>query len=139
MNKLDQMLRVYQASFEPGPSTDKNIENGSTVVDNRFFFFKKKGRFEKVDINSIIYIQAESNYTYTITEEGKYINTSNLSQMEELFSEFNFMRVHRSYLVNLDNLTSIDLANNKIFLGNHEVPFSRTMKDELTKRFNLIR
>ena len=136
MNKIKYFVGGYDKDFIPGASGQ---ENEKIVVDSRFFFFKKRGRFEKVDIKNIIYIQADNNYTYTFTEDEKYINTSNLGQMEELFSAPNFMRVHRSYIVNLDNLTSIDFSNNKIALGNHIVPFSRSMKDQLTKRFNLIK
>jgi len=139
MSNLHLQGGSYTKDTEPGPSNDQNQEIEVTVLDNRFFFLKKKGRFVKVDINNIIYIKADNNYTYAITHDEKYIITSNLKKMEELLRPNQFMRVHRSFIVNLEHLMSFDLSNNKIILGQHTVPFSRSMKDQLIKRFNLIR
>lgn len=139
MNNLNQNARDTSDFFEPGPSIGINEEDNITIMDDKFFFFKKKGNFVKVDTNNILYLKAENSYTYIITEDAKYMSTSNLTQMEELFATPNFMRVHRSYIINLDNLTSIDLVNNKIFLGEHIVPFSRSMKKTLIKIFHLIK
>lgn len=92
----------------------------------------------KVDINNIVYMHAKKNYTSIITNDEKYMSTSNLKQLDDVFSMANFMRTHRSYIVNLNNLTSIDLVNNKIFIGIYAIPFSRSLREELTKKFNLI-
>jgi len=138
MDIFNHRTSEYNENLTPGPSPDREKE-GAIVDNKKFFFFKKRGKFVKVNINSVIYIQAEGNYTYTFTEGEKYINTSNLKEMEELFYTPNFMRIHRSFIVNLDKLTSLDLSNNKISLGKYEVPISRSMKNELKQRVNLIK
>ncbi len=139
MNKLNSLLRSYPENYHADLSNNGYQKEDLNIVNNRFLFLKKNGKFEKVAIDNILCIQASGNYTDTITDGGKYMNNMNLGQMEELFPSANFIRVHRSYIVNIKNITSIDFANYKIFLGNHEVPFSRNLKEELSKRLNIIR
>jgi two-component system LytT family response regulator len=81
-----------------------------------------------VPVESIIYCESDDNYTHIYTK-NKFTATRSLKDMENLLEPFSFVRVHRSYLVNLNEIekyvkgeggylvmsdgTSIDVARNK--------------------------
>ena len=55
-----------------------------------------------VQLNSILYCEASSNYTIIYTAMNKYIVSRTLKQYEDLLTEHNFFRIHNSYLINLN-------------------------------------
>lgn len=55
-----------------------------------------------VQLNSILYCEASSNYTIIYTPTNKYIVSRTLKQYEDLLTEHNFFRIHNSYLINLN-------------------------------------
>jgi two-component system LytT family response regulator len=55
-----------------------------------------------VQLNSILYCEASSNYTIIYTPKNKYIVSRTLKQYEDLLGEHNFFRIHNSYLINLN-------------------------------------
>jgi two-component system LytT family response regulator len=56
-----------------------------------------------VKVSSIVYCEASSNYTEIVTDDGrKHIVSRTLKEYDELLSEYNFYRIHNSYLVNLN-------------------------------------
>lgn len=96
-----------------------------------FIFLKSVNRFEKVFIEDILYLQAEGSYTKFITDKKEYTLSCNLYQTNQRINHTAFLRIHRSFIVNIDNVTGLD--NDSIFLGNKNLPISRTYKTEVNR------
>lgn len=109
-------------------TTSQRIEN----LD--FLFFKKKRTLQKVSIASIDYIQAADDYSISYTKDGYFLSSLRMKELEQLLEKHGFFRVHRSYLLNLAAVTSIDMRMHKINIAGEIIPFSRRIKKELTKR-----
>jgi len=90
----------------------------------------------KIEINDILFLQALDNYSIIQTEKNKVVVSSYLSQLAEKFSSKNFCQVHRSYVINLKNISSID--GNVAYTGKFEIPISRSNKQELLSRLKLV-
>jgi len=90
----------------------------------------------KIEINDILFLQALDNYSIIQTEKNKLVVSSYLSQLAEKFSSKNFCQVHRSYVINLKNISSID--GNVAYTGKFEIPISRSNKQELLSRLKLV-
>ena len=103
-------------------------------TNNNYLFFKKRGVFEKVAIEDIIYVQADGDYTMTYTPNGRFISTLNLKELEDLLTHRGFFRTHRSYLVNLNIASNIDTTNNELEVGDCRVPYSRRTKKRLLEQ-----
>ena len=103
-------------------------------TNDEHLFFKKRGVFEKVAIEDIIYIQADGDYTMTYTSNNRYISTLNLKELEDLLAHRGFFRTHRSYLVNLNITSNIDTANNVLEVNGFRVPYSRRSKKRLMEQ-----
>lgn len=89
-----------------------------------------KNRIELTNINDIIRLQAEANYTHVYLKNGeKVLIAKTLKSFEALLNNKNFIRVHQSHIINVDAVVRFD-AKEKILLlkTEEEVPVSRRFK-----------
>lgn len=89
-------------------------------------------RVEFVEVKSIIRCQGESNYTHLYFSDRKPLLTAkSLIEFEELLAEYNFIRVHKTHLVNLNQVTSFTKNDGGVlFLSNGDsVAISRRRKE----------
>lgn len=104
-----------------------------------FLFFKKKNVFQKVKIADILYIEANGDYCVAHTESGSFIASQRLTKMEEMLEQYPFLRVHRSYVVNLKSISSVEPNDNIIHLGDKQIPYSRSNRDALLEQIRMIK
>ncbi len=115
------------------------IEETETFPLKEYLFFKKKGVFQKVKIDEILYLEANDDYCLIHTADGNFIASQRLSQMETILKSYSFMRIHRSYLVNLRGISSIDTSDSVVFLNEKQIPYSRSNRDALLEQINMIK
>lgn len=109
----------------------ENIDFGSSEYHK--IAFQTETGFEFVKVNSILYCEAESNYTKVVFLEGKKITlTKTLKLVEELLPINIFKRIHRSYLVNINYVNRFNKTNDYyVELTNGEsLPVSVRKKDD---------
>lgn len=126
-------------------STIENTFRGIAKEETEAFpikdtlFFKKRGILYRIKIPSILYVSADDDYTITTTQEGEFISSLRLFEIQELLEPFDFIKVHRSHLVNLNKVHSIDTNRNILKIGEHEVPVSRTNKGLILEKIQLLK
>ena len=92
---------------------------------------------EIVELKRILYCKASSNYTeFHFEDQHKKIVSKTLKQIEELLSESNFLRVHQSYLVNLDRVIKyVKSGGGYLILDNNStVNVAQSKKQTLVKK-----
>lgn len=101
-----------------------------------WLFVKEKGVYKKVVLKDILYLKSEHVYTELFLKNNgnQLIRTSLNSIINNLNS--NFIRVHRSYVININCLDEINGASVKI--DGNIIPIGNTYKDDLFNRLNLI-
>ncbi|MCB0457088.1 MAG: response regulator [Flavobacteriaceae bacterium] len=92
-----------------------------------FILLKAKGRTHKVNQNSILYLKAFDNYCYVVTAHNKYIVPHTLKKTSELLSPNSFIKTHRSFVVNINKITSI--TRNSVLVGKESIPLSHANRD----------
>lgn len=97
-----------------------------------FFFIKCDHVFEKIFFNDVLYIESMQNYCILHTVARKLIAYITLTALEEKLPPTRFIKVHKSYIVNLQQVTALD--GNDLFINKVQIPVSRTLKDEVMKR-----
>jgi DNA-binding LytR/AlgR family response regulator len=100
------------------------------------FFVKEKNEMIALQAKDIVYAEAFDNYTKVFTDKQQYIISHTLKQVEEKLSAKSFVRVHRSYLVNFEKVTSISESN--ICLGLIKIPLAQSFRQELMERITLL-
>lgn len=80
---------------------------------------------------SILYLKAEGNYTFIFVETGneRFLSAYTLGTIEDQLKCPFIQRVHRSYIINLKQVTG--MVGNAVKIGNHIIPIGRTYRHVL--------
>lgn len=110
--------------------------SGGQLPDNQFIFVKSDYGNVKIKLEDIKYIQGLKDYLKIHTSERKPILTlMNFRDIEIKLANTDFVRVHRSFLVNVNNIDSIQRS--KIVMDDIRIPIGESYKDEFMKRLGL--
>ena len=90
----------------------------------------------RLDQHQILFIESMGDYVRFVTPSKKYISLNTLKSMEEKVNPAHFLKVHRSYIVNLHKID--DIRENDLFIQGFEIPISKALKSEILKRLNII-
>ncbi len=104
----------------------KNGE-GENEILNKYLFLKDGYKQVKVCVEDIRYIQSDGNYLNVITPSGKVNTRMTLNQLVELLPVNSFIRVHNSYVVNIEQIEKIE--NNQIFLAGTQIAIGPIYKE----------
>jgi DNA-binding LytR/AlgR family response regulator len=104
--------------------------------EKKEIYVKSNSKFYKLGYHEIFFVEALADYVLVHTESARYIVYSTMKAVEEKLRGKTFMRVHRSYIVNLRKIQYIE-GNTLIINGKH-VPISKTYQDELFSRLNFL-
>ncbi len=99
-------------------------------------FIKKDTHFERVNFEDILFLVSEAGYTTIHTKNNKYLYSSIIKIFEDKLPSQIFKRVHRSYIININNVTGFD--GNCVYIGEVIIPVSRPFRDDLFKHFNFV-
>jgi DNA-binding LytR/AlgR family response regulator len=121
------LLAVNKAwKFLRPPATE--IGDSPVVKDNEdFFFVKADGGLVKIFFQEILFIEALKEYVKIVTKDKSVITYHTISGLEEKLPAGKFYRIHRSYIVNIKAISSIEGFTVKI--DKHELPISRNERD----------
>jgi len=108
----------------------KNAEKNSTRNEN-YFFVKCNGRIEKVFYDDLLFAEAALNYVTLHTGNGKMIVYLTIKGLMESLPAELFMKVHKSFIVNLQKIRSIE--GNIIHIEKAEIPISQNSQEEVLK------
>jgi DNA-binding LytR/AlgR family response regulator len=108
------------------------VETAVPAAESEFFFIKCDYRYERIYFNDILYIEALQNYVTIFTKKGKYITLLNLKTVEENLDSLSFIRIHKSYIVSISKIETIE--NNEIIIQSHHLPISRNYRDKVIER-----
>ncbi|AYN01064.1 LytR/AlgR family response regulator transcription factor [Chryseobacterium sp. 3008163] len=96
------------------------------------FFVKSSGQQHRINFNEILYVESIKDYVNIKTEAQEYIVLETLKSLENQLPE-NFIRVHKSFILNLNEIKS--LGSKKIILNSgHEVPIGDMYKSNLLEK-----
>lgn len=137
--KLD-LQRAIELTVERIQTEDKT-ENASEEKSTPFIlsdsiFVKYHEKMVRVDIKDILYIEAERNYSRIHSKLKEYLLVMTLKDLDEKLPSKHFLRVHRSFIVNLSQIDEV--ATSHIVIGKKAIPVSKALKDELLNRLHTI-
>ncbi|MFM6923977.1 MAG: LytR/AlgR family response regulator transcription factor [Ferruginibacter sp.] len=111
-------------------------EQAEGLIIKDALFIKEKYSYTKVNLADIRWIKAEGNYLELHLSDKKELIRSTLSAFLEKLKRENFFRTHKSYAVNLRYINKLEPA--RIFIGDKEIPVTKSYADELIKRLQVI-
>ncbi|MEO9871790.1 LytR/AlgR family response regulator transcription factor [Ekhidna sp.] len=129
--------RFYKAVAKVISLKDPKVEHRSSISslpqDDKLFI-KADNKIIKVTFQDIIVINGDGPYVKILTKDGrKIMSLQSMSKLAQMLP-VNFFRVHRSHIVNIDYIDSIE--GNTIKLGEEKVVISKNIRDEFFKMIN---
>jgi DNA-binding LytR/AlgR family response regulator len=118
VNKAWKFLRPVVSEIADSPAVKENED---------FFFVKADGGLVKIFFEEILFIEALKEYVKIVTKDKAVITYHTISGLEEKLPSGKFYRIHRSYLVNIKAITSIEGFIVKI--EKYDLPISRNERD----------
>jgi len=97
----------------------------TTVLD--FIFVKTENRLEKININDILFIEGMRDYRRIHTVHKKIMTLQNFSELEQIIPSTMVCRVHKSYMVGIHKIESIERM--RILIAAQRIPISETYKE----------
>ena len=101
--------------------------SSQTPVVQDYLFVKTNLKLEKIRFNDMRFIEGVENYVPIYTSDGKIITHTTLRTILQKLPPERFVQVHKSYLVNIDKIDSIE--GNLLGIGKNKIPLSRTYKE----------
>ena len=104
----------------------------------KHFFTKVGNKLRRIHLNDVRFIEVEGKYSAIHVGERKYNVKASLKDLLLKLPQEDFVRVSRNFVINIDRVTHIDTFQFVIKIDQDEIPISRTYKDELMKRIQLL-
>ncbi|MXN91200.1 response regulator [Flavobacterium sp. Sd200] len=111
-------------------------ETEKSVVEkagNEFLVIKADRRYYKINFEDILFIEGLKDYVVLYTKIQKLITAMNLKTIQQKLPVLNFMRVSKSYIVNLAVVDSFDSHN--LYIAEHEISLGEVYKNEFVQRY----
>ena len=106
---------------------NQNESNKEDYTDH--VFIKVDGKLVKILLENILFVEALQNYVAVHTKEKKYVSYLTLQSIAEFLPADTFIKTHKSFIVAINKVDSID--GNNLQIANHLIPVSRSQKEDV--------
>lgn len=122
----------------------KSIEKAATSASDaatdepkeKDFFIKAEGKLIRLSYEDILYIESVGDYVKYFTASKNYLTHSTLKAVEERMGIHQFMKVHRSYIVNLRKIK--DIQDNSVVIEGKVIPISKSLRQGVMQKLNVV-
>jgi two-component system, LytTR family, response regulator LytT len=133
-NKDDLFTSVEICMHNYSRRKAEKLANENYVIKDSLFI-KEGNYFHKVKFADIYYLESEHVYVNVHTSSKKILVRSSMQQYITNFDEKKFFRIHRSYVINLDHIQTINTDN--IVVNGVSLPIGKTFRDDLLSHIKL--
>jgi DNA-binding LytR/AlgR family response regulator len=114
---FDRFKTAVERAFPELATPQLQVE---TEKERTYLFLKVERSMQRVSINQILYIQGYGNYIKVFTTEGMLLAYERMSDLEHLLPTIQFVRVHKSWIVALNQVTRFQ--SHTLHIGEVEIP-----------------
>lgn len=134
---LKSVVRAQQTLNPATTTVQATAENTSAPeIEQDFMFVRAEYENVKMNFADILYIEGLKDYVKIYTTDNKFTLTLiSLIKLENLLSNKGFSRIHRSYIINIKHVKSIQ--KNKVLISDKRIPISESYKTSFFERINL--
>ena len=132
--KLDLQHAIELTTHQLNRNGDGSLDEGcgSPYVQSDSIFVRKNERMIKILIDDILYFEADRNYCKIFSKGKECLLVMTLKEIDEKLPKDKFLRIHRSYIVNLSHVDEV--AGSHVVIGKKAIPMSKNLRTELLNR-----
>lgn len=124
---FDRFQKAVQKINElNSPIVEQNNIKENSIID--YIFIKVEHKIIRIDLDDILYIEGLKDYISIYTIKERHLTLMNMKKVEEMLPANRFVRVHKSYIISLEKIKSIE--KNRIYISELGIPIGDTYKDE---------
>lgn len=127
---------VTKARKQLDTKIERNVSDNEDKELEEDLYINIDKRLIKIDIPTITVIEAKGDYIHLKTDKNSYIVHSSLKKIHEKLPKTLFLKVHRSFIINIKKIVGIE--DNTVLINNDIIPVSRSSRAELMNRLNLL-
>ncbi|WP_106791362.1 LytTR family DNA-binding domain-containing protein [Aquimarina sp. Aq78] len=131
---FERFVKAINKTINTAVKNNTTTAQLSPVVKQTRFFIKGDKKYHQIATETILFIEAYGNYTKLYLNEGMIVSHEKISSLEEVLSKDNFIRVHKSFIVAIDKIETIE--GNRILIDTHKIPIGQTYKSSIYKLYS---
>jgi DNA-binding LytR/AlgR family response regulator len=128
---FERFLKAANRAKEYHEVRKLNSQDAPSQAES-YFFIKADNKLVKLFFDDVLYVEALQNYVAVCTKTKKYITYLTFKSIEDFLPTDNFIKTHKSFIVSATKIDHIE--GNVIRIGDHLIPISRTVKDEVMEK-----
>ncbi|HTJ11826.1 MAG TPA: LytTR family DNA-binding domain-containing protein [Dinghuibacter sp.] len=131
LDVVDYLLKPipFERFYQAVEKARSRVAAGEPLHDS--LFVKTEHRIQRVPLDDILYIEARQNYVSIETAAGRIMSLMNIKSMEERLPAGRFVRVHKSFVVALSKIETIEKS--RIYIGEAVIPIGDSYREALFK------
>jgi DNA-binding LytR/AlgR family response regulator len=130
---FDRFYKAAQKVLQSTANTNSSAPEVLSVQKNHdFIFVKTEHKIQKIYLDDILYIEGLKDYISIFTRSERIITLQNMKKMEESLPSKSFIRVHKSYIIALGKIESIERS--RIQIGEKIIPIGDTYREYFFKQ-----
>jgi len=135
---LQRAVELIETRLLTKKNEDKTTtsKNGLPLVISDCIYVRHHEKMVKVAIQEIFYIEAERNYCRIHAKEKEYLLVMTLKGIEEKLPQNHFLRIHRSFMVNLSQIDEV--STDHVVVRRKSIPIGKSQRGELLKRLQTL-
>jgi len=131
---LDRFIIAVDKVLEKIQSISQ-IQQVHQDMETDFIFLRAEGKIYKIKFGELLFAEAQGNYTRIVTEKFTITPTMTFSNLESLLPSSQFIRLHRSFIINKSKVTHIE--GNRVFIHKLEIPIGSNYREEFLTSIGL--
>ncbi len=146
---INRVKRTQPAGFIVKPFSEQEIQSvveialfetqpkdEHTAPDRSYIFVKDGDAYIKLLFTDLMYLQADDNYTHLFTKEKDFLLSLTMGKLFDKLPRQTFVRVHRSYIVNVHFIDKIQ--DKYVFIGKARIPIGRSYQEDFFNKINKV-
>ncbi|MGJ8745495.1 LytR/AlgR family response regulator transcription factor [Polaribacter sp.] len=129
---FDRFLQAVNKFFETQTVVFKQVDVEEVTVKNDYIFVRSERKMVKIIFDEILYVESLSDYIKIHTKDKILVTRETISNLEMKLPFQQFLRIHRSYIVNLNKTDSY--TNEFVEIEKNAIPISRTYKENVLRK-----
>ncbi|MGZ8515870.1 MAG: LytR/AlgR family response regulator transcription factor [Chitinophagaceae bacterium] len=132
---IELTISRMAANDNMAPIDIKSGDEQPFILSDRIFV-RHREKMIKIMVADILYMEADRNYSRIFTQHKEYLLSVTLKTIEEKLSMQLFMRIHRSYIINISHIDEV--AEGHLIIAQKPIPVGAGMKEQLMQRIRTL-
>lgn len=136
LQRAIELTISHMAENETGAHSATTSDNERPFILSDRIFVRHKEKMVKIMVADILYIEADRNYCRIFTSTREYLLSITLKIIEDKLPSQLFLRIHRSYMINLAQVDEV--AGSHVMIAQKAIPLSAGLKEQLMERIKTV-